>query len=392
MDYSGDGWGEFKKWIDGTYAKLRYAWVDEGPAYHVVAPDGDVCRVCSFNKADATEFEADYKDNETLESRTAAGDVVVADRELTLGQASFRRKDNGSEPMNIDGRATGTLVDVWDGEGSYWTPGGTGSQTAPSAHAGSNGWDTGATTAGNATTLDNGSEVDVDGTYNELRFWIQPKAFPVGSRPRIVWLDDANSPVGNALRIDDYTENMDLDVWQQIAIPIDDFALTEDVQKLRFRYLNASGQRYWLDDIVLVPTANGPFNFEVAAPDALTRYHLSMLVLMVSGPKDGWNSTTFANITALAHGLILRHKRLSDGEVLWRFNSKDNLALFGRYHPQDDIVFADDSMLVGFMVKPGKASVVITDDEVLQFVVRDDLSALMAARAYAHFAVEVIPS
>ncbi len=65
------------------------------------------------------------------------------------------------------------------------------------------------------------------------------------------------------------------------------------------------------------------------------------------------------------------------------------MELFGRYHPQDDIEFADGTLLVGFMVKPGKASIAVTDDDVLEFVVRDDLSALSAARAFAHFGTEV---
>jgi len=35
VDYSIDGWGEFKKWLDGTYATLAYIWVDEGLAYQL---------------------------------------------------------------------------------------------------------------------------------------------------------------------------------------------------------------------------------------------------------------------------------------------------------------------------------------------------------------------
>ena len=42
------------------------------------------------------------------------------------------------------------------------------------------------------------------------------------------------------------------------------------------------------------------------------------------------------------------------------------------------------------MVKPGNASVIITDDEVLEFVVRDKLDTIPEMRAYAHFGVEVL--
>jgi hypothetical protein len=61
VDYSEDGWDEFKKWLDGTYARLFYVWVDEGEAYSIAAPDGSICRTFSINKADAAEFEANYK-------------------------------------------------------------------------------------------------------------------------------------------------------------------------------------------------------------------------------------------------------------------------------------------------------------------------------------------
>jgi len=61
LDYTSDGWAEFKKWLDGTYATLRYAWVDEGLAYNIVANDDPFYRTFSINKTDASDFEANYK-------------------------------------------------------------------------------------------------------------------------------------------------------------------------------------------------------------------------------------------------------------------------------------------------------------------------------------------
>ena len=92
----------------------------------------------------------------------------------------------------------------------------------------------------------------------------------------------------------------------------------------------------------------------------------------------------------LLRGVICRHRKKSTSEVLWKFVSKNNLQLFGQFHPQDAFTFADSEMLVGFMVKPGKASVIITDDDVLEFVVRDDLSSIGEMRAYCHYGVEGI--
>ena len=37
IDYTQDGWSEFKKWLNGTYGKLAHTWADEGAAYNIVA-------------------------------------------------------------------------------------------------------------------------------------------------------------------------------------------------------------------------------------------------------------------------------------------------------------------------------------------------------------------
>lgn len=337
-----------------------------------------------------------YSGADTPSPQTFDGSPIFAEQRLTLGQAAFLRTDNATEAMDIDGGAGGTPLSVWDGTGAGdtgadWSVAGTGSESASAdAGSGTNGWDTGVTALDDGTTWDNGSLIDVNGLYANFTFQMNPQAFPATSRPRVVFLDASNNQIGNSLRIDDYTTNMDLGVWQQVTIPIADFALTANVQKIRFRYRNTAGQHYYFDDLQLVPSGGGgPYIFRVEAPDANTRYHVSMMVLVLSGAATGWNSTTFANITTLTNGLLLRQRRISDGEVLWRLNSKDNVDLFGRFHPQDDIEFADGTLLVGFMVKPGKASVIVTDDEVLEVVVRDNLSGLDQARAYVHYGVEV---
>ena len=61
LDYSDEGWAEYVKWLDGTYATLRLLWVDEGSAYSMAAVDDGVYRTFSINKADAGAFEATYK-------------------------------------------------------------------------------------------------------------------------------------------------------------------------------------------------------------------------------------------------------------------------------------------------------------------------------------------
>ena len=87
VDYTDDGWDEFKKWLDGTYAYLFYAWVDEGEAYSIAAPDGNVCRIFSINKADGENLEAAERARAELEHALAIlrprGDDVWTPRVVT---------------------------------------------------------------------------------------------------------------------------------------------------------------------------------------------------------------------------------------------------------------------------------------------------------------------
>lgn len=326
------------------------------------------------------------------------GSQVVAQRPLTLGQARFLRTDDGTAIMNIDGMPAGAATNIWDGTGagdtgaSDWTPSATGSETAGSMHHGTNGWDTGSAAKDSNTLWTNSVDIDVSG-YDQLSFWMQPKAFPGGSRLDIRWQTVGGSDRGLLLDVANYVTNYDLDVWQKVTIPMSDFSIgANNVGRLKLVYAKIAGQQFWFDEFAFTASGGGgPFTFRVEAPDAVTRYHVSMLSLLVVAPSAGWDDDRFGNIVGgLTNGLLLRHRRISTAEVLWSINSKDNVDLFGRFHPQDDITFSGGDMLVGFMIKPGKASVIVTDDDVLEFVVRDDLSSLANVRGFVHYGVEDI--
>ena len=330
--------------------------------------------------------------------KSADGTPLGTTPDWTLGQSRFLRTDDGSAPMNIDGTPAGTAVVLWNGStdpGGDWTPSGEGSETAGSAHDGSNlGWDSAVASKDGETVFDNGSMVDLIGTYDALEFWLNTQEFPTGSFLSLQWLNAADGGVGSRLDVNDYVTNFDVGVWQKVSIPLTDFSLPGNVQKLQVQYRKVGGQHFYFDDFELLQGGGGggPYVFQVAAEDATKKLHVSMLVLLIAGPSSGWSSVSFANVTALINGLLLRHRRISTGEVLWSLNSKDNTDLFGRFHPQDDVTFSDGTTLVGFMIKPGKASVIVTDDDVLELVVRDDLSGLTSARGFAHYGEEGIES
>lgn len=327
---------------------------------------------------------------------TVQGEVSIS-KEI-LGQDAFKRIDNGTEQMNIDGRPSGTTTVVWNGTGGSdtggdWSTSGEGSeQAAADAGSGTNGWDSGTVGANTETVFDSGSLIDVGGIYSSLRFMLQPKAYPKNANLQLQWKNNVGTVIGNTLNVEDYVVNMDLDVWQQVEVPIADFSFTGSVQRLVVVY-KVGTQRHYLDDIELQASGGaGPYYFEVAPGSADVEYKLSMLVLMISETEIGWDHDTFANIAALTNGLLLRQRRKSTGEVLWKFNSKDNVDLFGRYHPQESFTFSNGRLLLGFMVKPGSASVTITNDDVLEYIVRDDLSSIDSIRAFAHYGVKEVSS
>ena len=322
--------------------------------------------------------------------------LVVAERNLDLGQAAFLRTDDGSQTMNINGLPSGAMLSVWDGTGASdssadWTvTGDGGEQPAADAGGGTNGWDSGAVSSNSNTEFDNGAEIDIAGTYDALTFQLNPQAYPGNAQFQIQWKNAAGTVIGATLNVEDYTTNMDFGVVQQVQIPVADFGLTGDVQKLNFVY-KVGNQQHYIDDINLQASGGGgPYIFQVSSPNTNTKYHVSMVVFLVSAPAAGWNPHTFADQAQLPNGVILRCRKQSTNEILWKFNSKDNTDLFGRYHPQDDIEFADGTLLVGFMVKPGMAAITVCSDIVLEFVIRDDLSGLTEARAFCHYGVEDI--
>jgi len=390
IDYTSDGWAEYKKWLDGTYARLQYAWSDDGIAYTIVAVDGRFYRNLNLLKADAADFEANFKLYRPTTAMNADGSAIVGDRLLTLGQAAFLRTDDGTQAMNINGTTAGTPVVVWNGEGTYWTPGDQGSAEAYAAHDGSYGWDSGSTSLGQDTKFDYGSNQDIT-AYDTISFWMQPKAYPVGSSLQILWKTSGGTTKGNVLNVEDYVTNMDLDVWHRVEIPIADFELPDDVARVLLRYASHGGQQFWFDTIELNTSAGGgPYVFQASAPAGVVR-HVTMMVLIAAAPSSGWASSSFANITGgIANGLLVRQRRISTGEVLWSLNSKDNTDLFGRFHPQDDITFSNGELLIGLMLKPGAASIAITEDDVVEWVVRDDLSSLTRLRSFVHYGTEVI--
>lgn len=320
------------------------------------------------------------------------GTPLLGKQPLKLGRLPFKRIDNATEVMNVNGLPVGATVLIWDGDTTAWTRSGEGTVTTQSAHSGTYGLDSGTVGANTSSIFDNGSEIDVGGVYSTLSVWIQPKAYPGNAVLQLQWKNAAGTTIGSTLNVENYVSNMDLDVWQKVTIPIADFNLGANVRKLYVVY-KVGTQRHWFDEFYLQAAGGGgPYTFRTSSP-AGTIYHVERLVFVMSAGGTGWSSSNFGTIVGgLTNGLLLKHHRIGDNpETYWSFNVKTNAELFGLYHVFNDVQFDDGVIFIAFDINPDLSSVIlIDDDEVLDFVIRDNLSSLGAIRAFLHYGSETV--
>ena len=320
---------------------------------------------------------------------TADGTQIVAGPEWVFGQLALSRIDDGTVAMNRDGSPSTPTV-LWNGTGGGdtggdWSRSGVGSESTAAAYSGTNGLNTTITSEDDESIFDNGSMVDIAGTYTLLQFWIRAKKFPTGSEPLIFWRNSADATVGLQLKLTNYVEDFD-DDWQRIAIPISDFGLGANAQKLVFKYTETAGQRYFIDDIEIY-SEGGPYIFQAKAPVGAV-YHLKDMILTFAEENGTWGSSGFASISGgLSRGLLLRQRALTTGEVAWQINLKRNLVMFGRLDVLNDVSYTDSHQFT-LALNPAPAVINVTDDQVVEAVLRDDLSSINAMRSYIRFGRE----
>lgn len=331
---------------------------------------------------------------------TEDGTQIVAFQRLQLGQSKFIEIDNGYESMAVNGSAGGTPTVVWNGTGASdsggdWTLGGDNAgESASAMHSGTNGLDSGVRSNGDATTFST-TDFDIQASYDSISFWMNPQQKDSNTSLRLRFYHNGQTE-GTVVIVDNYVPNFDIGIWQKVTIPIADFALpaSQLIDELRIQY-QAQGpknQQYYFDDIELNPTGagGGPFTYRVEA-DGYNVYHVGKICLVLSTSSSGWNSDDFTNIlNGLETGVILRHFNTETSEVIWAVVLKNNLDLFGRLDATNDVTFFDSEQLMTFVLKPDPSSVIITDTEVLDIVISEDLSSLTNFRAYVHYGIEDI--
>jgi hypothetical protein len=312
--------------------------------------------------------------------------MPVHQAQFNMRKRVFADPTTGAESMKVDG-SSGTLDEnVWDGDGSYWADPSIGSKTTGSKRTGTYGWDTGTTSQNDEVKFTRSTPYQP--SSDAIEGWINLQALPATVVIQGRW-ELANSAKGNGVDLMDYLPSQDLGVWQHWSIPLADFNLpASNVDEFRFRTLNAAGADYWLDDIKLV-SGSGSKTFRMAAV-GVGEWILEAVTLVLVAADTGWDSNSFCDIAGgLANGLQLRHRDLSAGSNFWKLVCTKNVELFGQFDPVVDTTYDDTTRQISFVLKPGAATVKITANDVLEFLVKDDLTSLVNARAFAHVGIVV---
>ncbi len=320
---------------------------------------------------------------------TTDGTPLVARQQLILGRAPFQNVVGASEDLAISGINTSSDL-IWDGDASGWTLEAQGTAETYAQHSGTYGLDSGSRTVGQATRFSSGANQDIGGSYDTVSFWMQPKAFKVNSSLDILWKTLAGGTPGTRLSVNDYVSNFDLDTWQKVTIPIDDFALGADVAKLELVYADQGPQPFYFDEFSLNSGGDGPQTFRVSSPTGQI-WHVERLIIVIAAGEAGWDSGSFGDIASgLPNGFLLKYHKIGvETETYWTLNCRTNVELFGNYNISRDVAFADNEIMVVLSLEPVLSSVILVDDdEVLDLIVRDDLSNLARLRAFLHFGRE----
>ena len=128
----GSDWTGFKRWLDGSYAKLPYTWALTGEWYSIIAFDGPAYRTAQIKltdppNADQLDFEANY-----LPGRDKPIQPLAADGGPVVSQSAYAYSTNAARfvgylysvatpgRVNFDEKLT---QDVLLQGGTYWATG-----------------------------------------------------------------------------------------------------------------------------------------------------------------------------------------------------------------------------------------------------------------------------
>jgi len=329
-----------------------------GRPLHSIERDGDVLPVVATTPAQMHAFE----------------------------QRLFTEVDDDTTELAIDSAVGGGTSDekVWNGDETLWSKTGTLTDITDtqSAHSGTYGLNITGSTINEYVRFDAGSALALT-DITALSFWVQGQ-----SKLGIIniQLEDASGALtGNVLNIQSYI-TWSIFTWQQVVIPVADFGAAADIRYLRMTSMK-NNQLWWMDDISLASSAGSTGSiktFRVAAEDYAVCFEVHTLRLVLTAPSAGWAYDSFATIAGgLPAGLLLRYFNVRSGETFAVYNMVDNRDLLGRVTKVDSTVLDSEAIFTLDLDMSKTQWLRVVGTNVLDVVVRDDLSSLISLKAWA---------
>jgi hypothetical protein len=142
-----------------------------------------------------------------------------------------------------------TLI-IWNGTGIWdaggdWTHSGFGTEASYAKYEGTNGLDATSFISSSKIRFTNTLEVNVDG-YDLLSMYVNLKEWQSGTNISVYFED------GNVLYLNNYFTTYNLDTWQRVFIPLEDFGLTAPINLRQLTIESAGNHGFYLDNVEFV--------------------------------------------------------------------------------------------------------------------------------------------
>jgi len=341
-------------------------------------------------------------------SDTPPGAVVYTEsyRELTPQFAPFINGDAGVN-MNVDAAFGGVPEIVYDGTDTVaWT----GSEivgnkvtfdSTDRAHGGTKSVKVDNPALNDIWQFDKGSDLVVSGYVGVTLFINIDKDWSADDSVSLYAYDTGGAVmIGQEVRIEDYLDQFDFDVWQSVSIPFADLGISvTNFDVIRMSLTDKQGgpgkaPKFYIDDMQIEQTGT-PSEFKTSTPEG-KKYFIKIIRLHL---VDALNTTLSDNsmpalsynkllgVTALTNGILLQrtHKGVVTFSVPLRQLS-DFLNI--GFSIKDTYSDGTNSGLVLEIEFPDSLVVMGGENSFLSFGVSDNLSGLVSFRAVARGIIE----
>lgn len=311
--------------------------------------------------------------------------IPAADEEEELLLQLFSNDTGSNMAVNA---STGTITNIWDGTGVgdtgtndfTVTTDGTATETAAAMKEGTNGLD---------VALVDRNKLFFGGTTNMsssslVQFWIQPiTGWQAGKELRIE-LRDTNGRIGNRLNVINYMAGELIGTWKLVQIPLVDFGAGTigTVTTVRLEARNAN-KNFYLDSLVHgSPAGTGVDPIYLLKPSSDQTFRVTELNITLTSAsasttvRQSWDPTNFANIGALASGILFFIERHKGEEVITRSITR-LLDLISLASSVDEVIGINQTTI---NIRVDIRSILLNgrSNDQLRIIVRDDLSSLSA--------------